>query len=102
MPARALVRVLALAGTALLTITTAAAVDAPAQAASSALHWKACHQGYFCAKLQVPLDYRAPHGPTISIAMVKQPATDPAHRIGSIFLNPGGPGGSGIDFVVGA
>jgi pimeloyl-ACP methyl ester carboxylesterase len=102
MPARALVRVLALAGTALMAITTAAAVEAPARAASSALHWRACHQGDFCAKLRVPLDYRDPNGPTISIAMVKQPATDPAHRIGSIFLNPGGPGGSGIDFVVGA
>ncbi len=102
MAVRNLVRVLAVAGAALVAITTAAAVDAPARAATSPLQWKACDHGYFCAKLKVPLDYRDPNGPTISIAMVKQPATDPAHRIGSIFLNPGGPGGSGIDFVVGA
>ena len=31
--------------------------------------------------------------------MAKLPATDPARRIGSLFVNPGGPGGSGVDFV---
>ena len=50
----------------------------------------------------VPLDYDRPRGATISIALTRLPATDPARRIGSLFLNPGGPGGSGVDFVVGA
>ncbi len=102
MAARPFARALALVGTALIALTTAVAIGSPARAASSGVQWKACHRGYFCAKVQVPLDYRDPHGPQISIAMVKQPAKDPAHRIGSIFLNPGGPGGSGIDFVLGA
>lgn len=102
MSARPFARTLALLGTALVAVGAAVAIDTPARAASSATRWTACHGGYFCTKVQVPLDYRDPHGPQISIAMVKQPATAPAHRIGSIFLNPGGPGGSGIDFVLGA
>jgi hypothetical protein len=47
--------------------------------------------------VQVPLDYDQPNGATISLAVVRLPASDPAHRIGSLFLNPGGPGGSGVD-----
>jgi pimeloyl-ACP methyl ester carboxylesterase len=39
----------------------------------------------------VPLDYRQPHGPTISIAVLKHPATDPGRRIGTLFVNGGGP-----------
>ncbi|HEX9336010.1 MAG TPA: alpha/beta hydrolase, partial [Pseudonocardiaceae bacterium] len=41
-------------------------------------------------------DYADPTGAVIQIAVIKHPATDPAHRIGSVFFNPGGPGGSGI------
>src|SRR4029079_17186374 len=53
-----------------------------------------------CARVSVPLDYDRPAGAKISIALTRLPATDPRHRIGSLFLNPGGPGGSGVDFVV--
>ena len=49
----------------------------------------------------MPLDYDQPQGPTISLALVRVPAGDPARRIGSLFVNPGGPGGSGVDFVKG-
>ena len=52
--------------------------------------------------MRVPLDYDRPRSGTISIALARLPATDPAHRIGSLFLNPGGPGGSGVDFLFGA
>ncbi|MER7764514.1 alpha/beta hydrolase [Streptomyces sp. NPDC097619] len=50
---------------------------------------------YDCAVYQVPLDYAKPRGETIGIAMMRRRAGDPAKRIGSLFLNPGGPGGSG-------
>jgi pimeloyl-ACP methyl ester carboxylesterase len=50
-----------------------------------------------CATYQVPLDYRNPAAGTATIALDRLPATGP--RIGSLFLNPGGPGGSGVDFV---
>lgn len=47
----------------------------------------------------MPLDYDQPRGPRITLALTRLPATDKARRIGSLFLNPGGPGGSGVDFV---
>ncbi|WP_199922798.1 alpha/beta hydrolase [Streptomyces sp. NRRL S-87] len=50
---------------------------------------------YDCAVYPVPLDYADPSGEQIGIAMMRRRAGDPAHRIGSLFLNPGGPGGSG-------
>lgn len=69
-------------------------------------YWSPCYKdlGYpvECATVQVPLDYSNPGEAAISIAMVRLPATDPAQRIGSLFLNPGGPGGSGVDFALGA
>jgi pimeloyl-ACP methyl ester carboxylesterase len=48
-----------------------------------------------CGTLQVPLDYARPHGRQITIAFTRLPATGQAHRLGSLALNPGGPGGSG-------
>jgi pimeloyl-ACP methyl ester carboxylesterase len=67
--------------------------------------WSACFRtlGPFeCASVSVPLDYDNPSGAKISIAMVRLPAANPALRQGSLFINPGGPGGSGVDFAVGA
>lgn len=52
-----------------------------------------------CATLTVPLDYTKPDGATAKIAMSRQKALDPAARIGSLLLNPGGPGGSGVGFT---
>jgi pimeloyl-ACP methyl ester carboxylesterase len=51
-----------------------------------------------CATYQVPLDYRNPAAGTATVALDRLPATGP-DRVGSLFLNPGGPGGSGVDFV---
>jgi pimeloyl-ACP methyl ester carboxylesterase len=48
----------------------------------------------------VPLDYDAPNGRLIDLALARLPASDPAHRIGSLFINPGGPGGSGKQLVL--
>ena len=50
-----------------------------------------------CGSVTVPLDYGRPAGPTIQIAVARHPAEIPSERIGSIVINPGGPGGSGID-----
>ncbi|GAA0553392.1 alpha/beta hydrolase [Paractinoplanes ferrugineus] len=48
-----------------------------------------------CGTVAVPLDYRAPHGRLITVALTRLKAQDQAHRLGSLALNPGGPGGSG-------
>lgn len=53
-----------------------------------------------CAMVPVPLDHDEPEGATIRIAVVRLPARDSADH--SLFVNPGGPGGSGVDYVVGA
>jgi pimeloyl-ACP methyl ester carboxylesterase len=52
-----------------------------------------------CTYLEVPLDYANPEGKTAKIAMLRQKALDPAARIGSLFTDPGGPGGSGVSFL---
>ncbi len=73
-----------------------------AAAAPDKIGWSPCYGAFECGTLQVPLDYDEPRGATVSVAVTRLPATDPARRIGSLFLNPGGPGGSGVDYVVGA
>ncbi|MBC8091333.1 MAG: alpha/beta fold hydrolase [Pseudonocardia sp.] len=54
---------------------------------------------YDCAYLDVPLDYGDPDGAVARIAMLRQKALDPAARVGSLFVDPGGPGGSGVSFL---
>lgn len=54
-----------------------------------------------CATLKVPLDYADPTGPTIELSLNELPARRPGERIGSLLVNPGGPGGSGLEFVAG-
>ena len=49
--------------------------------------------------LSVPLDYADPSAGTITLAIARRPAADPAHRIGALFVNPGGPGYSGVNFL---
>jgi len=74
-----------------------------AEAAPSKVAWSKCHAdlGRFeCGTVRVPLDHDQPNGTRISIALVRLPATDPGRRVGSLFLNPGGPGGSGVDFTL--
>ena len=94
---RRIATLLAIAATA-IGLTAGGASAAPAKVA-----WTKCHSDlgpFQCGTVQVPLDYDQPNGATISLALVRLPASDPAHRIGSLFLNPGGPGGSGVDFVL--
>jgi pimeloyl-ACP methyl ester carboxylesterase len=52
-----------------------------------------------CADLTVPLSYDDPAGPTIQLKVLRKKATDQANRIGSVIVNPGGPGGSGVDIA---
>ncbi|HTJ66213.1 MAG TPA: alpha/beta hydrolase [Actinospica sp.] len=63
------------------------------------LVWKSCDKGYQCSDLTVPLNYADPSGATLKIAVVRKPATNKAQRIGSLVVNPGGPGGSGISYA---
>jgi pimeloyl-ACP methyl ester carboxylesterase len=53
-----------------------------------------------CGTLTVPVDYRRPYGDTVDIAVIRARATNPKKRIGVVVGNPGGPGVSGVDFVL--
>jgi pimeloyl-ACP methyl ester carboxylesterase len=61
------------------------------------VQWTACGSDLQCGSVTVPLDYSHPQGTTIQIAVERHPAEVPSQRIGSLVINPGGPGGSGID-----
>jgi pimeloyl-ACP methyl ester carboxylesterase len=63
------------------------------------LDWRDCDDGFQCATADVPRDYSRPRGATVRLALIRRPAVDQAHRIGSLFLNPGGPGASAVEFV---
>ena len=63
----------------------------------AALVWSPCAGDLECATLTVPRDYADPDGPTIGVAVARHPAEDPAARIGSLVIDPGGPGVSGVD-----
>jgi pimeloyl-ACP methyl ester carboxylesterase len=56
--------------------------------------------GAQCAEISVPLDYSAPEGPTITIAVSRIKARDTEHRRGILLFNPGGPGGPGLSYPV--
>lgn len=61
--------------------------------------WKPCGKGFDCARVRVPLDWTRPAGRKIHLGVIRLRASKPRQRIGSLFINPGGPGGSGIDSV---
>src|SRR5690606_17807117 len=54
-------------------------------------------EGFQCTDVTVPMDYEQPEGETISIALKGLQATGESR--GDLFINPGGPGGSGIELV---
>ena len=99
-----------LAGRAAATLALlAAAVAVPVGAATAAapatppVGWAACTEatltGFDCATYEVPLDHDRPAGTTTTIALARRAATDQANKLGTIFVNPGGPGGAGRGLV---
>ncbi|MFL5756606.1 MAG: alpha/beta fold hydrolase, partial [Chloroflexota bacterium] len=71
----------------------------PSEAVAPPTRWTDCGKGFLCASLRVPKDYDDPGKGTLSVALVRLPATEPKDRVGALVVNPGGPGGSGVDFV---
>lgn len=62
------------------------------------IDWSECDAGE-CATVDVPVDYAEPDGKTTELALARRPADNPDERIGTLFVNPGGPGASGIDYL---
>jgi pimeloyl-ACP methyl ester carboxylesterase len=65
------------------------------------LQWKSCYENYQCTDLLVPIDYKELKTGTFAISILKYPTTG-AKKLGSLIVNPGGPGGSGVDYAYAA
>ncbi|SDY80177.1 alpha/beta hydrolase fold [Amycolatopsis xylanica] len=79
-------------------LTFSSVLGATTANAAPALNWQPC-QGLplECATLTVPLDYRNPGGAKLDVAVSRLKSTNPKARRGVLLLNPGGPGGPGLD-----
>jgi pimeloyl-ACP methyl ester carboxylesterase len=65
------------------------------------LQWKSCYKNYQCTDLLVPIDYTEFKTGTFKISVLKYPTTG-EKKLGSLIVNPGGPGGSGVDYAYAA
>jgi pimeloyl-ACP methyl ester carboxylesterase len=101
----------ALALTLLAATAAGCSAAAPAQQAEPAtlgqyyaqrLDWQPCDNGFQCARLLVPLDYARPGKSHFDLPVVKLPAAEPDRKVGALVINPGGPGGSGVQYALGA
>lgn len=63
------------------------------------IDWSECGDGFQCGEVTVPLDYDRPGWKHIQLAVIKLPASKQHKRIGSLVINPGGPGGSGVNYA---
>ncbi|HVX47202.1 MAG TPA: alpha/beta hydrolase [Mycobacteriales bacterium] len=89
--------VLAASAMALIAICTTAS-GAAEKPKSPPLRWTSCADapGFDCATFDVPKDYSDPKAGDFHLAVTRLPARDKKHRIGSLFVNFGGPGGTGV------
>jgi pimeloyl-ACP methyl ester carboxylesterase len=102
----------ALTGAVLTAVTPAAAATQPDNVTTGGFHprpinWQPCPERpndttIRCGTLQVPIDWSKPHGATFGLAVARQAAADPSQDRGPLLINPGGPGGSGVDFALAA
>ncbi|KAF9029165.1 hypothetical protein BDZ89DRAFT_1038704 [Hymenopellis radicata] len=72
--------------------------------ATDKLDWHSCYDNFQCTRLKVPLNYSDPLGNSLVVAVVQYPSQYPHNSTdykGPILFNPGGPGGSGVDLILG-
>ena len=77
---------------------------ATGEAFAAPIAWGACDppgEQLECATVRVPLDWDDPDGPMIGLSVIRHLASRPEQRIGSMFVNPGGPGESGVGLIRG-
>ena len=113
LPRRLLAMASAMALTAgLLSVSTAPAAEAQPPSSTSKvekrrskavktpkLSWYTCYGYAKCATVKVPLDYDKPNGKKVELAVLKVPAKNQKKKIGTLFVNPGGPGASGTELA---
>ena len=107
---RVLLAAAALGGAILVALSAGdAAAGAPdrtprANGVGAPIPWGECNppgEDLQCARIRVPLDWDRPNGRTIALAVIRHLASKPEQRIGTLFINPGGPGDTGIGLVSG-
>lgn len=93
-------------GAAALPLASPASAAGPRSGAAAAaavshagIAWKSCGMQVQCATVSVPLNWHRPGGKHIKLAVARRLAPDQKHLLGSMFVNPGGPGESGVDVV---
>jgi pimeloyl-ACP methyl ester carboxylesterase len=74
----------------------------PTEPAIGQIAWTEFDDSIDEGRLLVPLDYDDPSAGTINLYMLRHNATDPDNRIGSLLVNPGGPGFGGSDLALSA
>ncbi len=79
--------------------TTTTTTWPPLPAFDATVAWADCGGGFQCATLTVPVDWTRPGGETLGIALTRLPAAVPDQRLGSLVINYGGPGESGLDYL---
>ncbi|HEY7104940.1 MAG TPA: alpha/beta hydrolase [Acidimicrobiia bacterium] len=75
--------------------TTAGTAWPPLPAFDTAIDWSDCGADWECGTLTVPVDWTAPTADTVPLALVRHRATSPGARVGTLVVNPGGPGDPG-------
>ncbi|GGP47673.1 alpha/beta hydrolase [Saccharothrix coeruleofusca] len=110
---RTIIRALGgVATTAALVVGTGVAAAAPQDSGqrdqdrgyAGTISWAPCPEvaEVECGTLSLPIDWAEPEGEKFDLAVARRKATDPSKRVGVLFINPGGPGGSGVDFAYSA
>lgn len=88
------------AGRAVLAALPQATPSALAPYYGQKLSWRDCGiPGFQCATMRAPLDYAHPGTGDVRLAVARKKATGPGKRIGSLLVNPGGPGGSAVGYL---
>ena len=64
---------------------------------SQSLTWKSCSNGFQCTTVTAPMNWQDPSQASIKLALIRKQAT--GTKLGSLLVNPGGPGASGYDFI---
>ena len=64
---------------------------------SQVLHWKSCAETFQCTTATAPMDWKDPAKDSIKLALIRKTASGTS--LGSLLVNPGGPGASGVDFI---
>jgi hypothetical protein len=63
------------------------------------IKWRTCYDSMLCTDVLVPIDYTNIKLGTFKISVLKHEASNKEDRIGSMFVNPGGPGASGVEYA---